>query len=132
MVFPESTLTVNGRIQSREDVFFYTVEIQDKFDDKSLCIRDDALNQTFINKLACAAQDFQTYMVINLSERSKCEENERTKCSKDKWNFYNTNIVFNRKGALIAKLHFNLTSIKVILIEKILGTVNIIYLVNII
>ncbi|KAK4878066.1 hypothetical protein RN001_010572 [Aquatica leii] len=96
VVFPESTLTANAVIRNRTEEFPYTVEITNST--ASLCTAE---NSTFLTRLACAAQRSKTYMVINLSERARCQS--PSKCSEDGWDFYNSNIALDRNGSVISK-----------------------------
>ena len=48
--------------------------------------------------LSCAAKQYQTYIVVNHLEKEDC-----TNCSSDNINLYNSNIVFDRSGTIIAR-----------------------------
>jgi len=101
VVFPESTLTQHAVVKSLEDVTPYAVEIQDEPDGTSLC--NPEVTSTFLYYLACATRNFNNYLVINLIERARCKANKKTNCSADGWNFYNTDVVFDRSRAVVAK-----------------------------
>lgn len=73
-------------------------------------------------KISCAALTEGKYIVINVNEKSDCpdkqqlEMNDPRPCDAKKVNVYNTNVVFDRKGAVIAKYRkFNLFGEKGIL-----------------
>ncbi|KAK4878068.1 hypothetical protein RN001_010574 [Aquatica leii] len=102
VVFPEATLTITAFVETKIDLSPYTFEISDSSD--SLCTTQET---TSLTRLACAAQKLKTYMVINLYERARCKPT--SECSKIGWEFYNTNIVFDRNGSVISKYRkFNL------------------------
>ncbi|XP_063710145.1 vanin-like protein 1 [Culicoides brevitarsis] len=68
-----------------------------------------------IRKLSCAAMTEQKYVVINVNEKSDCPDKQQVEwhdprpCDASKVNIYNTNVVFDRKGTVIAKYRkFNL------------------------
>ncbi|KAK5638817.1 hypothetical protein RI129_013112 [Pyrocoelia pectoralis] len=98
IVYPEATLTANSLFKTHADVSAYSIEVN--VNETSLC---DTPVTTFLTPLACAAVKYQTYIALNLYERAPCTKNEETKCSEDGWSFYNTNIVFNRKGVIVSK-----------------------------
>lgn len=55
-----------------------------------------------LQELSCAAAYNKMYVVINLHEKEKCDES-KPGCPNDRLLFYNTNIVFDRNGKIIAK-----------------------------
>lgn len=55
-----------------------------------------------MKSISCAAQRYGLYVVINLSEKVKCI-GERCSNNKDAHDFYNTNVVFDRAGTVIAR-----------------------------
>lgn len=62
--------------------------------------RDGRYTETLV-WLSCAARRFDVYLVVNLAEKTVC--NGTPKCKFEKWNLYNTNVVFNRDGTIIAR-----------------------------
>lgn len=97
IVFPESTL-------NDLDTAFYLPEPED------LVIPCGNLSyHDVVFKISCAALTEQKYIVINVKEKSDCPDkqqlalNDPRPCDKNKVNVYNTNVVFDRKGAVIAK-----------------------------
>lgn len=60
-----------------------------------------------MQRLSCAARDHQKYLVVNVIIQMNCaEEREATgddrECTEDNLNLYNSNVVFNRIGAVIS------------------------------
>lgn len=53
-----------------------------------------------IQNISCAARQHEMYIVINHQEKVNCTEND---CPADGYLVYNTNVVFDRKGAVIAR-----------------------------
>lgn len=95
VVYPEATLSENSLVLKHSDLLPYTVEVD--VNDTSLCYGPIT---TFLNSLSCAAIKYQTYIALNLYERTPCGGK---KCPADGWSFYNTDIVLNRNGAIISK-----------------------------
>lgn len=60
------------------------------------------LSWQVLTKLSCAARDKKIYLVVNLDELVHCDLGT-SGCPSDSALFYNTNIVFNRKGTIVAK-----------------------------
>lgn len=62
-----------------------------------------------MEKLSCKAKEKKIYVVVNLSEKQHCsklsqqEANDDRECHVDGWNFFNTDIVFDRNGAVVAR-----------------------------
>lgn len=52
-----------------------------------------------MKKISCAAREKQIYVVINIAEKLSCTGST---CPKDKV-FYNSNVVFDRSGKIIAR-----------------------------
>jgi len=43
------------------------------------------------------------YVVVNLPEIEYCKTEEDDSCPEDLANYYNTNVVFNREGRIVAR-----------------------------
>lgn len=69
---------------------------------------DDANAHDVIKQISCAARNGKKYIVINLTEKSKCpdmemqENGDDRKCKED-FVLYNTNLVFHRNGSIISR-----------------------------
>jgi hypothetical protein len=62
-----------------------------------------------LRNLSCAAKQSRKYVVVNLSEQSRCTEesqaaiNDTRPCSSKEFNLYNTNVAFDRNGKVVAR-----------------------------
>lgn len=88
LVFPESTL---NNIQTavyvpNPKLGVIPCETKDEFD-------------VILKNVSCAARKTKKYVLINLTEKSDCEGSS---CPEDKLKRYNTNVVFDRIGAVIS------------------------------
>lgn len=103
--FPESTLN------TRETSVFIP-EISAKV---IPCDNDSYKNEDLLKRLSCSAKKSKLYLVINLTEKSKCPDSQMIankddrKCREDGLSIYNANIVFDRSGRVISHYRkFNL------------------------
>ncbi|XP_016976707.1 vanin-like protein 3 [Drosophila rhopaloa] len=95
IVFPEATL--NSVV---------TLTAVPESTAQSLCDEqpdDDPEIQTFLRRLACAAREYNTYLVINVKERAPENCPSGITCSNRGYIVYNTNVVFNRQGAVVSR-----------------------------
>ncbi|CRK88417.1 CLUMA_CG002189, isoform A [Clunio marinus] len=107
IVFPEMTL---NRIQS-------AVEISDPSEKISPCDSDSYDAENLVKKISCAAKTAQRYVVVDIVTKIKCpdaemiESGDPRNCNDrdDGFSYYNTNVVFDRNGTIIARYRkFNL------------------------
>ncbi|CAO1440239.1 unnamed protein product [Diamesa serratosioi] len=107
IVFPESCL----------NEFDTAVEIPDPKSNVIPCDSAAYPEGNLLKTLSCAAKSKQRYLVINLTEKSKCPDEQMIinkdprDCAArpDGMSYYNVNIAFDRKGAVISRYRkFNL------------------------
>ncbi|XP_017781949.1 PREDICTED: vanin-like protein 1 [Nicrophorus vespilloides] len=93
IVYPESTL-LTGVVVSQSKLIEEAaiVEVEDV-----PCANEKNHQKYFVN-LSCAAKNHKTYLSVNLLEKVKCEGE---KCPHGWW-MYNTNVVFDRTGKIVA------------------------------
>ncbi|XP_055379969.1 vanin-like protein 1 [Condylostylus longicornis] len=98
VIFPESVL----------NTYKNPVFVPNPDEKKILCDKKEN-NPELLNTLSCWAIIFRKYIVFNLVEKTECtvesqnELNDDRPCGQDGINRYNTNIVFDRNGAIIAR-----------------------------
>lgn len=97
IVFPESTLTMDKT----------TEQFVPDPDDKIVPCDTEEYTGNPIQAISCAAKNKQKYVVINLTMKRKCSTeqaatNDERKCADTDLNLYNTNVVFDRTGAVIS------------------------------
>ena len=97
IVFPEMTLSLND-----------SSLVPNPVDKVVPC--ESEIYKGLVSQISCAAKNRTKYIVINLTEKSKCPEpNDPRPCAPNGENLFNTNIVFDRSGTVISKYRkFNL------------------------
>lgn len=106
IVFPEAGLTGVHIPAERDQAKEYLVEIPSPESATRPC--SDSTCDKVLQKLSCAANENKIYVAVNLLEIQYCSKDE-VDCPEDCAYFYNTNIVFDREGTIIARYRkFNL------------------------
>lgn len=96
IVFPEATLTGNYT--------FVPYASNNTTPCGSITEYEDYLIQ-----LSCAAANKSVYIVINVKEKEICTTEtqaligDKRPCASDGYSLYNTNVAFDRKGAVVAR-----------------------------
>lgn len=97
IVFPEHGLTTVDAQRSRHEVQLYSTQIPSPQSKPNPC--DNRMNNV-LQVLSCAAKQNSVHVVVNLPERDNCEGKG---CPPDRICLFNTNVVFNRQGTIIAR-----------------------------
>ena len=100
IVFPEGTL----------NTILTAIEIPESEENIAPCSDPDYVDNNLLKLISCSAQEHNRYVVINVITKAKCPDIEMIlnddprNCddNKDDFSYYNTNIVFNRVGAVIS------------------------------
>ncbi|KAK0164544.1 hypothetical protein PV328_003161 [Microctonus aethiopoides] len=102
IVFPESSLIMKLRTNSSDRNYdLYTSSyIPDPEDNKVPCNDSSSNVLPAIGSISCAAKQYSMYVVINVIEEVNCTGD---KCPENGHLLYNTNVVFDRNGAVIAR-----------------------------
>ncbi|XP_039281527.1 vanin-like protein 1 isoform X1 [Nilaparvata lugens] len=108
IVFPECGLTTLNIPVKREGITEYTTFIPNPVEKRTPCTDNDTGLAEHLRVLSCAAKNNKMYVAVNMDEKITCESDMQG-CPKDHLIFFNTNIVFDRNGTIIAKYRkFNL------------------------
>ena len=59
--------------------------------------------KVIVKMLSCLARTANLYLVVDLAEVVPCDPSVETTCPEDGHYFFNTAVVFNRDGGVIAK-----------------------------
>ncbi|KAH8327511.1 hypothetical protein KR067_004939, partial [Drosophila pandora] len=97
IVFPESTLNDHSS----------TTFVPDPKELVNPCLSDPNATyfEEFLVTISCAARNASKYVVINLTEKQKCEDvpEDTRPCASNGLNVYNTNVVFDRQGVVVSR-----------------------------
>ncbi|XP_011255058.1 vanin-like protein 1 [Camponotus floridanus] len=100
IVFPEDGLTtVQVSRKERKEMQDWTTTIPAASFNYTPCTDNTEVSDA-LRKISCAARDNNIYVVINIAEKLPCTGNA---CPTDKMFYYNTNVVFDRTGKIIAR-----------------------------
>lgn len=107
IVFPELTLNNFGT----------AFEIPEPEEKVSPCDNESYALADAVKEISCAAKNSQRYVVVNIVTKTRCpdtdmiSQDDPRNCSDraDGFSYYNTNVVFDRSGAIISRYRkFNL------------------------
>ncbi|XP_044317163.1 vanin-like protein 1 [Drosophila rhopaloa] len=97
IVFPKSTLNNMGN----------TSFVPNPEDQINPCLTDPNATyyEEFLVTLSCASRNASKYIVINLTEKQKCEDvpEDTRPCASNGLNVFNTNVVFDRQGVVVSR-----------------------------
>ncbi|GLV36317.1 uncharacterized protein CBL_08811 [Carabus blaptoides fortunei] len=96
IVFPECGLTSVHLPTEPSEAQVFTAILPDP-KDKTVPCNSNGTWTNVLQRISCAAKENSIYVVINLPERARKSKNS------DDFYLYNTNIVFDRNGAVIAR-----------------------------
>ncbi|XP_029667481.1 vanin-like protein 2 isoform X1 [Formica exsecta] len=99
IVFPEDGLTT-VKFPKREEMQNWTTIIPSASFNYTPCTDSTIEVSETLKKISCAARNNTIYVVINIAEKLPCIEDV---CPKDKMFYYNSNVVFDRTGKIIAR-----------------------------
>ncbi|XP_006885040.1 PREDICTED: vascular non-inflammatory molecule 2 isoform X2 [Elephantulus edwardii] len=110
IVTPEDALY--GWSFTRETVFPYLEEIPDPQVNWIPCQDYHRFGHTPVQRrLSCLAKDNSIYIVANIGDKKPCNDHDST-CPSNGYYQYNTNVVYNAEGQLVARYHKVCTMLK--------------------
>ncbi|XP_036988662.2 pantetheine hydrolase VNN2 [Artibeus jamaicensis] len=104
IVTPEDALY--GWSFTRETIFPYLEDIPDPRVNWIPCRDPHKFGHTPVQvRLSCLAKSNSIYVVANIGDKKPCNPNDTTTCPPNGWYQYNTNVVYDKKGQLVARYH---------------------------
>lgn len=105
IVFPEYGLTGFG--YTRESFRPFLENIPDPKKVSWNACQDPQANSSspILHRLSCLAKTYNMYLVANMGDIKPCNKNTDEHCPTDGRYQYNTNVVFNDEGKLVARYH---------------------------
>ncbi|KAF6116947.1 vanin 2 [Phyllostomus discolor] len=103
IVTPEDALY--GWSFTRETIFPYLEDIPDPRVNWIPCQDPHKFGHTPVQvRLSCLAKDNSIYVLANIGDKKPCKSNDPT-CPSNGYYQYNTNVVYDKKGQLVARYH---------------------------
>ncbi|XP_017764853.1 PREDICTED: vanin-like protein 1 [Eufriesea mexicana] len=103
IVFPEDGLTSIHLPASWPQLDSWTTAIPSALDEYVPCTENHINVGETLRRLSCAAKRNRIYVVVNIAEKRFCECNDECPSNRKVCNYYNTNVVFDRSGKIIAR-----------------------------
>lgn len=104
IVFPEDG--VYGTVFTRGSIKPFLENIPDPGKEvTNPCVNDSLHHLVVQQKLSCMARNYSIYVVANVGDKVYCEKETDSKCPSDGQYQYNTNVVYDQQGNLVAKYH---------------------------
>ena len=106
LVFPEFGLTaVNSNNASRADLYPFAERIPESSDKINPCFNSDYKTSPILYRISCAAQKYSLTVLVNTIDWIDCDVTVDSNCPADGHYQYNTDVVFDETGLLVAKYH---------------------------
>lgn len=103
VVFPESAILGVDLERTREEIYPYLEEIPSPWSKKVIpCTDPEYSDRQILQNLSCLARNYNIVLVANMGEVQYCRSGLED-CPKDGRFQFNTNVVFENDGCLIAK-----------------------------
>jgi len=103
-VFPEYGIL--GFDHSRDSIVPFLEDVPDVSDEWTPCDNPDRFkNISVLQHLSCSAKQSNIYIVANIGDIKKCDIIQDLDCPIDGRYQFNTNVVFNNEGMLVARYH---------------------------
>ncbi|XP_018321622.1 vanin-like protein 2 isoform X2 [Agrilus planipennis] len=100
VVFPEATITTGFQNRNRTILLALATIIPDPSKNIVVCHQTSENYSQYLISLSCGAKNRAVYLVANVIEKRICTGN---KCASDNWDFYNSNVIFDRNGTVVGR-----------------------------
>ena len=106
VVFPEDAIA-GFLFLSRNQVYPFLEEIPDVSQSQSVnpCIDSGFEDREVLKRLSCLAKTYHIVLVANMGDKQPCQTSTHSNCPPDGRYQFNTDVVFENDGRLIAKYH---------------------------
>ncbi|XP_043860341.1 LOW QUALITY PROTEIN: vascular non-inflammatory molecule 3-like [Dromiciops gliroides] len=96
---------IYGWVFTRETIYPYLEDIPDPQVDWIPCTEPNRFGHTPVQtRLSCLARENSIYVVANIGDKKECDVSD-SKCPPDGRYQYNTDVVFDSEGKLVARYH---------------------------
>ena len=106
VVFPEEAIS-GFMFLSRDQVYPFLEEIPDVSQSQLVnpCIDSGFEDREVLKRLSCFAKNYKIVLVANMGDRQPCPVSTNSSCPPDGRYQFNTDVIFENDGCLIAKYH---------------------------
>lgn len=104
LVFPEFGLTPSPA-QVRSDLYSFIEVIPEVDSNVTPCTDSSFSSRPILQRLSCAASSNKQLVLINMIDNIACDVSTDKNCPSDGHYQYNTDVMFNEAGKLVAKYH---------------------------
>ena len=104
IVFPEQAIT-GFLFTARNQIEPFLEEIPAVSERVNPCLYDSSTSREVQVRLSCLARTNNIALVANMGEKQPCQQDTDTGCPNDGRYQFNTNVIFERDGRLLAKYH---------------------------
>mmetsp|Transcript_21353 Transcript_21353/g.36134 ORF Transcript_21353/g.36134 Transcript_21353/m.36134 type:complete len:415 (-) Transcript_21353:175-1419(-) len=106
LVFPEFGLTATAAA-TRSDLYPFA-EVIPEISDTLICPceqEDDFVSRPILYRMSCAARKAKILVLVNTIDWQSCDPQDDANCPTDLHYQYNTDVLFDEQGYLVAKYH---------------------------
>lgn len=106
IVFPEFGLTADdGKNTTRADLYPFAEEIPEGSAGVTPCNNPNYASTSILARMSCAAKDNKILTLINTIDWVNCDRATDASCPSDDHYQYNTDVLFDETGKIVAKYH---------------------------
>lgn len=106
VVFPEDGISGLAPMTADAiDVYFEDIPEVSPLDIVNPCLQSNYNDRPILQRLSCCARKYEVVLVANMGDKKLCNRTVDPWCPTDGMYLYNTDVVFEMDGSLIAKYH---------------------------
>ena len=106
VVFPEDGISgLAPMTADAVDVYFEDIPEVSPLNVINPCSQSNYNDRPILQRLSCFAHKYETVLVVNMGDKKLCNHTVDSQCPPDGMYLYNTDVVFEIDGSLIAKYH---------------------------
>lgn len=104
LVFPEFGLTP-ASAEQRSNLYPYIEVIPESSENLIPCTNSSFSSRPILQRMSCAALKYKQLILVNMIDNVSCNSSTDFSCPSDGHYHFNTDVIFDDSGALVAKYH---------------------------